>query len=67
MPRKSGFKARGLEAQVWVRQGDYHRLDELYPAEAFDVVYFLESFGHSHDQQKLFEAACRVLKPGGTL
>jgi ubiquinone/menaquinone biosynthesis C-methylase UbiE len=56
-----------LEGKVTVRQGNYQTLPEMYEADSFDVVYFLESFGHSDDHQKTIEAAWRVLKPGGIL
>ncbi len=64
---KAKISERGLENQVSVRQGDYHRLPEYFPANAADVVYFLESFGHSHDKAQAIDAAWEVLKPGGKL
>jgi cyclopropane fatty-acyl-phospholipid synthase-like methyltransferase len=56
-----------LEGQVSVRQGNYQDLAAAYPPESFDVVYFLESFGHSDDIGQTIRAAWHVLKPGGTL
>lgn len=44
---------------------DYHHIDQLFPKENFDIVYFLESFGHSNDKEKLLKAVWKVLKPGG--
>ena len=61
------IREEGLEGTVSVRQGDYQSLPELYPAESFDVVYFLESFGHSDDHDKTIRGAWHVLKPGGIL
>jgi ubiquinone/menaquinone biosynthesis C-methylase UbiE len=52
---------------VNVRKGDYHLLDELYPKESADRVYFLESFGHSNNKQKAIQSSWQVLKPGGKL
>jgi ubiquinone/menaquinone biosynthesis C-methylase UbiE len=53
--------------RIRVTQGDYHALDEIYPHDHFDLVYLLESFGHSHDKPRLLQACLKVLKPGGTL
>ena len=47
--------------------GDYHLMDEIYGAEKFDRVVFLESFGHSNNKPLLIEKALKVLKPGGVL
>ncbi|HHG86122.1 MAG TPA: class I SAM-dependent methyltransferase, partial [Bacteroidetes bacterium] len=58
---------KGLESQVKVVHGDYHELDALFPENSVDIVYFLESFGHSHDKEKAIAAAWKVLKPGGKL
>lgn len=52
---------------ITVRQGDYHDINKIYPAEQFDRVYFLESFGHSDDKKKLIHAVWDVLKPGGMM
>lgn len=50
-----------------VQQGDYHNLEDYYQDNSFDVVYFLESFGHAHDHFKVLDSAWRVLKPGGKI
>jgi ubiquinone/menaquinone biosynthesis C-methylase UbiE len=57
----------GLVERIRVSRGDYHGLDALYPPEHFDLVYFLESFGHSHDKRRVLEACLAVLRPGGIL
>ena len=59
--------AAGLDGQVTVRQGDFHWLRDLFPDELYDVVYFLESFGHSHDKAQAISSAWEMLKPGGRL
>jgi cyclopropane fatty-acyl-phospholipid synthase-like methyltransferase len=56
-----------LADRVTVRQASYQDLATLYPPESFDVVYFLESFGHSDDIERTIGAAWSVLKQGGTL
>ena len=64
---KEKIKEKGLEDRVHVQLADYHQVHKLFPANTFDAVYFLESFGHSHDKAQLLDAAWQVLKPGGTL
>ncbi|MBS1625936.1 MAG: class I SAM-dependent methyltransferase [Bacteroidetes bacterium] len=56
-----------LKGTVTIRQGDYHDIDQLFGENVFDRVLFLESFGHSPDQNLLIEKAYKVLKPGGIL
>jgi ubiquinone/menaquinone biosynthesis C-methylase UbiE len=58
---------RVLTEQVNVQKGDYHLLNQFFPVESVDRVYFLESFGHSNDKPKAINAAWDVLKPGGKL
>ena len=61
-------KARNNSAgKVKFHLGDYHQLPNLFGAEQFDVVYFLESFGHSYDPVLAIRSAWEVLKPGGYL
>lgn len=59
--------AAGLADRVVVTEGDFHRLDELYPPGSFDAVLFLESLVHSDHPRVVLAAAHRVLKPGGVL
>ncbi len=54
-----------LQDKITVHLQDYHEVDKLFPKETFDKVYFLESFGHSTDKEKLLKSIWRVLKPGG--
>ena len=55
----------GLQDKISVHLHDYHTVDKLFPKETFDKVYFLESFGHSNQKEKLLKAIWKVLKPGG--
>ena len=64
---RENIAAQSLEGLVSVQHGDYHRLEEYFPADGADLVYFLESFGHSHDKGAALDAAWKVLKPGGKL
>lgn len=62
---KVAIAAEGLGDKIQVYQQDYHEVDKFFPKETFDKVYFLESFGHSNDKEKLLRAVWNVLKPGG--
>lgn len=59
------IKNENLQHKINVSIGDYHYIDKLFPKENFDKVYFLESFGHSYDKEKLLKAIWKTLKPGG--
>lgn len=59
-------KAR-ISEKVKVYHGDYHHLFEVVKQNEFDVVYFLESFGHSPNHAMATDAAWNVLKQGGLL
>lgn len=59
--------AKNLTGKVRVYQADYHKLEDQFGLEQFDLVYFLESFGHSFNHALAIESAWNVLKPGGTL
>src|ERR1700741_228174 len=56
-----------LQSKVEVIEGDYHQLENYYPQNNFDAVYFLESFGHAHDHLKVLDSVWKVLKPGGVI
>ena len=58
---------KGLQERINVRQGDFHQLDQLYEANTFDRVLFLESLCHADDYRKVLSQAKHVLKPGGFL
>jgi SAM-dependent methyltransferase len=64
---KQLVSARGLTDRINVREGDFHDLVDLYPAESFDRVLFLETLCHARDYRRVIEHAKRVLKPGGYL
>ncbi|MDB5227939.1 MAG: Methyltransferase type 11 [Bacteroidota bacterium] len=59
------IKKENLEDKIKVHLKDYHHVDNFFSKDNFDVVYFLESFGHSTDKEKLLKAVWKVLKPGG--
>ncbi len=60
-------RADGLQDKIHVVQGDYHHLSQRFQAGEYDVVYFLESFGHSPDKAQAIASAWEMLKPGGLL
>ncbi len=64
---KEIIATKKMKGSVHIQQGDYHRIDEVFGAEIFDRVVFLESFGHSDNKSLLIEKAFKVLKPGGIL
>ena len=64
---KLNITKNGLENNINIRKGDYHQLENYYPENTFDAVYFLESFGHAHNHQLVLDSVWKVLKPGGTI
>lgn len=61
-------KARAeLRGSVNFSQKDFHLLDEYYPENHFDIIYFLESLVHSNDPERVIRAVRKVLKPQGVL
>ncbi len=64
---RAKVEAAGLGERVRVTRGDYHALDERFEAGGYDVVCFLESFGHSQDKARAIGSAWEALRPGGRL
>lgn len=64
---KSNVGSENLSSQITVKHGDYHQLTDYFPKTTYDVVYFLESFGHSKDKERLISECWEILKPGGIL
>ncbi|HXH17509.1 MAG TPA: methyltransferase domain-containing protein [Chitinophagales bacterium] len=56
-----------LKGTIRVRQGDFHKLEKLYPKETFDLIYFLESLTHSTDIARVLKSCKKVLKKGGRI
>lgn len=59
------IEEKNLGGKVQVKLGDYHQLSQVFEPNSFDVVYFLESFGHSPNHAAALKSAWDVLKPGG--
>lgn len=64
---KENIAEKNIGDKVRVKKADYHNMSEVVEKESVDVVYFLESFGHSHDHGKAIASSWEVLKPGGVL
>ncbi|MCY4418809.1 MAG: phytanoyl-CoA dioxygenase family protein [Cytophagales bacterium] len=60
-------KRTDLLANIIPRLGDYHMAPDYYGDNFFDLVYFLESFGHSPEKEHLLSVLWRILRPGGIL
>ncbi|PBQ30962.1 hypothetical protein CNR22_03985 [Sphingobacteriaceae bacterium] len=64
---KVNIQENHAQSHVYVREGDYHHLENYYTEEYFDAIYFLESFGHAQNHLQVLDSAWKVLKPGGTV
>lgn len=64
---KENIEKNDLCGKISVVKGDYHFLDRDYNHGAYDVVYFLESYGHACDHKKALKSASKLLKKGGVL
>lgn len=64
---KENIKESKAAHKLHAKEGDYHLLENYYPTENFDAIYFLESFGHAVDHLKVLDSAWKVLKPGGVV
>jgi cyclopropane fatty-acyl-phospholipid synthase-like methyltransferase len=64
---KAKITDNNLNNQINVHLADYHFLENIFEKETYDCVYFLESFGHSSDKNKVIDAVWEVLKPGGKI
>lgn len=64
---KDKIQQNRLEKLIHTHVSDYHNMDKHFQAESFDLIIFLESFGHSTTPNKVLNAAVSLLKPGGKL
>lgn len=64
---RENIEKNGLLDKVKVFKGDYHFLDRDFCNNTYDVVYFLESYGHAFDNKKVLKAAAKILKNDGIL
>ncbi len=61
------IKEEFKDGKIFVTYGDFHYLDRYYPPSHFDVIMFLESFGHAAEPEKVIASTWKVLKEGGVL
>lgn len=52
---------------ITVHHGDFHEMHTFLPQASYDIVCFLESFGHSRAKRAALSSAWAMLKPGGVL
>jgi ubiquinone/menaquinone biosynthesis C-methylase UbiE len=64
---KGNILKNNLTNSVNITRADYHDMVSVYGKSQFDVIYFLESFGHSTQKDILIDACWETLKPGGRL
>ena len=62
---KKEVAENGLNDKVNPVLGDYHKLSSIFRKDEYNGVYFLESFGHSPNKERLINEVWEVLKPGG--
>ena len=62
---KKEVAENGLNDKVNPVLGDYHKLSSIFRKYEYNGVYFLESFGHSPNKERLINEVWEVLKPGG--
>ena len=54
-----------LTNRIHVQIGDFHKLEDIFPANTFDRVIFLESICHAESYRRVLNSAKKVLKPNG--
>ena len=64
---KAQINKASVGDRVRVQKGDFHRLDKIYQANTYDIVFFLESIGYANSLRSVLAGAFKVLKPGGCL
>lgn len=56
-----------LTDRITIVCGDYHKLNEYFPENNFDVILFVESMFHSGNPDQVLLQAYKMLKPGGKM
>lgn len=59
--------AHGLTPPVRTRRGDGETLDQLFPADHFDVVHIRNGLDHCYDPLRVLDNALKVTRPGGAV
>ena len=58
------IRENNLQGKINVLHGDFHKLGKYFGKNSFDLVLFLESYGHASDHDRALSSAAEVLKPG---
>jgi cyclopropane fatty-acyl-phospholipid synthase-like methyltransferase len=64
---KVNITAAGLNKKIEIRKADYNQITKIFPSNYFDIIYFLESIGHSDDKRSLLQKIKSVLKHNGSI
>lgn len=64
---RENIAKENLKGKINVTVGDFHKLEDYFPNDHFDSVYFLESLVHSHDPEMVIRSVRNVLKQHGIL
>ncbi len=56
-----------LKGKVVPRVEDYHLIENLFEADGFDLIYFLESLVHADNPDMVIKGCQKTLKKGGVL
>jgi ubiquinone/menaquinone biosynthesis C-methylase UbiE len=64
---KENIAKETLKGKISVTIGDFHKLENYFPENSFDAVYFLESLVHSHDPAAVIRSVRQVLKQHGII
>jgi len=62
---RQAVERAGLSERIKVRIADYHKLEDFFPPDSFDRIFFLESICHAESYRRVLASCLKVLKPGG--
>ena len=62
---KKRIEKEGLTDRIKPIKGDFHKLQDYYSQDSFDIIYFLETLGYANNIQTVLEGSLKVLKVGG--
>lgn len=61
------IKENNLEQRIKIICGDYHKLNNYFKENHYDIVLFVESLFHARNPEQVVQQAYKVLKPGGKM
>lgn len=59
------IEKEGLSDRIKPIKGDFHKFQDYYSQDTFDIIYFLESLGYAENIQTVLEGTLKILKVGG--